>query len=1518
MKLKEIGDKQQTLKVNNFHQNSVAYEYLCRIEEVKLWMESILNEPLPPTILIEENLRNGVYLAKIGNFIAPERVPLSRIYDIFQHKYKSVGLQPQHAENVSYWVKALKSINLPKKFIVEAAGIYDKKDMPQVIYCIHALSIYLFHLGQAPLIQELYGKVQFTENDIDTISFDMEKNNVSLPEFQKINDLLAECLTNDKNTLNIEINNLNQAIIEESNEKLLSSLNLTSANLVQIIPEYISYYLKAFKNARNKKFQSAQNQSLNRKCKSNSYNITLSLSEIQGYIREVNIECTWRDILLSVKKRDRHNLKKIIESFFPEIKDYQSKNLEYYINEALSIDPNIASTNKAREKIHGIVRNGNRKFKEFSRVSDAVKKVEEAIKSNSKDNLLTALKIPCLKLSSEIINFAAPLYLEEMREDLKMSKELTYKDIKSSIFILNNIAKITVAVDNCDYKSFWMLLWNADIPFMNIDIALKTQYFKALSACREQKKNQNLENTLLTFVDIQECIDMANIQTLEQTNTLIYLEEINNAVQCSNTQKLLPALQGVTSEEELSDDDAILCMHLLKKLMKEEEMNEDRELWLNDVISVVDEMKDLKKKALFICDFLRGKNLRDCLPPNTFETNQKSKNKFLTTNGYKNIEKNNSSDIWLKVKLKDEINIYLNPSSGSIKWFPTVDFIKKLPCLIPINDIEVLFRKNYLKLIFTNGCDWKFSNFIIILQFIIRNFESTSFKRTSLENFHFDSEILIKFQGAIRGFIIRKNIKKKLKAIILIQKWWRRIQNEKLIEAQIGKNEKKFSSPDDFYIKHVRKIIKIQAFWRGYLTRKNFNSHNKILDSKIEPSFKYLRRLSLLNYLNDHYDYSVELEIQKIKSSIVKIIRTNQEQAKKLEEMDIKIGLLVQNRMSVEAIVAENKKIQNISTVGIDSRGIKAFSKEAKTLLDGYRQLFYLLQTDPVYLTRLIVRLPSKFNHVIQSCVLSLFNYGSNTRDAYLLLRLFRLALFEEVQNKFQKPVDAITGNSLVLRLAVAFTRQNHNPLKNILGFLIEKVLNDKVCIDTNPVDIYRRWVNQIETESGKPSNLPQTVSIEEALSYPEIVMRLNHNLKILQSWVKCFLDRLVQCVNQFPYALRFIAKQLKNALFQKFPKALEKDILKIVGNLVYYQYINSAIVAPDAFCTITLPPDQPMKQEQRRNLASIAKILHFAATKKGFGEETKYLKSLNPFIIECHEIMKQFCKNCCAVEELEKHFRIDKYSEALMINKPKIYINLEEIRECHKLLLEVQHEIAPDSMDPIHEILDDLGSPPSLSTLVGCNDSSEATLCRAGRLQVCLELENKFQIPPQEVTENEKLFIEQGDTLASAICVPKHFDLYSKLAKLELAGFVRSENDYIEIIKSLLIDISYKQEFLKLQKQEIIELKSTLLRLEEKKEFYESQVSRYEQYLKTCLSNLTVSSKRYKEKKEYSIKYSGARLREKGVLISLNGVPLTQLKNVQFEISTTKLNGIYSVHGRFMGVEVCISKTSLNDENKN
>lgn len=55
---------------------------LCR------WMEACLGEDLPPTTELEEGLRNGVYLAKLGNFFSPKVVSLKKIYDREQTRYK--------------------------------------------------------------------------------------------------------------------------------------------------------------------------------------------------------------------------------------------------------------------------------------------------------------------------------------------------------------------------------------------------------------------------------------------------------------------------------------------------------------------------------------------------------------------------------------------------------------------------------------------------------------------------------------------------------------------------------------------------------------------------------------------------------------------------------------------------------------------------------------------------------------------------------------------------------------------------------------------------------------------------------------------------------------------------------------------------------------------------------------------------------------------------------------------------------------------------------------------------------------------------------------------------------------------------------------------------------------------------------------------------------------------------------------------------------------------------------------
>ena len=63
------------------------------------WMEACLNEELPPTTELEEGLRNGVYLAKLGNFFSPKVVSVKKIYDREQTRYKV------RAAGCRYWVR---------------------------------------------------------------------------------------------------------------------------------------------------------------------------------------------------------------------------------------------------------------------------------------------------------------------------------------------------------------------------------------------------------------------------------------------------------------------------------------------------------------------------------------------------------------------------------------------------------------------------------------------------------------------------------------------------------------------------------------------------------------------------------------------------------------------------------------------------------------------------------------------------------------------------------------------------------------------------------------------------------------------------------------------------------------------------------------------------------------------------------------------------------------------------------------------------------------------------------------------------------------------------------------------------------------------------------------------------------------------------------------------------------------------------------------------------------------------
>lgn len=81
-----------------------AYEYLCHIGEAKEWIEGCLGCSIAPIVDLEEELRNGVVLARLAKMFMPELVP--RIFE-------APKLQFRHSDNINRFFKFVDRVQVP-------------------------------------------------------------------------------------------------------------------------------------------------------------------------------------------------------------------------------------------------------------------------------------------------------------------------------------------------------------------------------------------------------------------------------------------------------------------------------------------------------------------------------------------------------------------------------------------------------------------------------------------------------------------------------------------------------------------------------------------------------------------------------------------------------------------------------------------------------------------------------------------------------------------------------------------------------------------------------------------------------------------------------------------------------------------------------------------------------------------------------------------------------------------------------------------------------------------------------------------------------------------------------------------------------------------------------------------------------------------------------------------------------------------------------------------------------------
>lgn len=1575
---------------------NIAYEYLCHLEEAKVWIEACINETLPGTTELEEGLRNGVFLAKLGHFMSPDVVPMKKIYDRDQTRYKASGLHFRHTDNINYWLKALADVGLPEIFYPETTDIYDRKNMPRTIYCIHALSLYLFKLGKAPQIQDLYGKIKFTDAEISAMRKELEKYGIQMPSFSKIGGILANEMPVDEAALHAAVIAINDALDKRVPSETLVALQNPAAHLNNIYPEIDVQYQEALYDAKETKSEIARNKSMDPDSSyiPDVYDELLTQAEIQGYINLVNAQHALGQVTEAAEKGNSVALVNALKSPLLSLRDINDQFGEYYLEMLSQIINNHRLNNNedqrlSKEVVQMAIRAANIEGDAEHQRLLAVKAINEALEKGDDEETLKALQNPKAKLPG-VKNFAGPLYREEL-QCMKREKQasLDYDELYTGVQVLSAIAEVNKAIDIKDPKVIISTLTDDDAHITNVEPDYAEKYLQALAATKENRKRHG--SGLLTHYLIQHCVNQVNNQAIEENNQIQAISKINDLIEEADAMELLAALRQPSARLKNVDLKNGACYHSMLKQCKRQKAQELQDptaaLWYQDIQDTIDATNilvvDAFKLSMAVAaanaatDSGDENNLLNCLmDPNILlhsVTTQCASQYLNTLKQYKE-EKAKTGDCgsgWMMNRARDGTKFYFNVISKEYT-LERSDRIKKDHSLVTRDEIQ--------------GC---------VSEVTAAHDRQLLFKA--------NEKFIILVQSRIRGYLARKRYNERLSflytrlpAIIKIQSWWRMIRErrkylwrltflyshcEAAIKIQafvrMYLHRKKYLTRLNYFRQHEDAVIKIQAFMRSNWAKKDYKS----LMHGNNPPVSVVRKFVHLLDIGDQ-DYAEEIEVEKLRQQVVTEIRTNQQLESDLNMMDIKIGLLVKNRITLQDVISQNKTLKKYrdssSTLSVGgSSGLKALSKQSRERLEAYQHLFYLLQTNPTYLAKLIFEMPqSRTTKFMESVILTLYNYASNQREEYLLLKLFKTALEEEVRSKVQQMSDVVTGNPMVVKMIVSFNRntRGQGTLRELLNPLVRAIIDDRnLVINTNPIEVYKQWVNQMETTSGRASGLPYEVTNEQALKHREVVAKINESLELLKQATEKVLSSILSSVHLIPYSMRYMAKVLKKSLHAKFPRAPEKDILKIVGNLIYYRYINSAIVAPDAFDIIDVGANKSLTNDQRRNLGSVAKILQFAASNKGFGGDSSHQAPLNSYIMDAHVRFKKYFLEICDVEEPEVYFNMDQYTDVTRITKPIIYISIAEIVDTHRLLLEHKDTIAPDPADPLHELLDDLGEVPDIESLIGDSNTDDGhhSKTNMGKTEISLALSNKFEVPEEDQSDMKSLFLRtkrmvvdvircqtRGDTLtevlsitatqeeendhALLICKRERIDkkatkktslvrqqsmagemrlpleqmkqkIQALLQELEKQGVVSRKDNYQHVINSIVQDIRNQRLYRQHRKQEMIRIRNTLKSLENKRAFFEEQIDYYNQYVKTCLDNLSTKGKKAgrstkkdsAHKVKGSVKYSAAKLHEKGVVLDIEELPANQFKNVLFEIHATENVGVFHVYAKFMGVNM-------------
>jgi Ras GTPase-activating-like protein IQGAP2/3 len=434
----------------------------------------------------------------------------------------------------------------------------------------------------------------------------------------------------------------------------------------------------------------------------------------------------------------------------------------------------------------------------------------------------------------------------------------------------------------------------------------------------------------------------------------------------------------------------------------------------------------------------------------------------------------------------------------------------------------------------------------------------------------------------------------------------------------------RFAEKQRFFKENMEKVVKIQSIVRAKIQGEAYKS---LTNGKNPPVGTLKGFVHLLN--DSDFDFDEEVEFERLRKTVVQHVRQNEMADQYITQLDIKIALLVKNKITLDEVVKHQKHfgghvgtlLPNTDISSKDPFDLKALNKTSRAKLEHYQELFFLLQTHPQYLARLFRRLrehatAEKECERIKHLIMGLYGYAQKRREEYYLVKLIVRSLKEEIDtaSSFE---EYLRTNCFFNKLFAASIKspRDRKFMRDVLGALVKENFIDNRALDleSDPVQIYRSAIGNEELRTGKQSRRNPNVPREEAIRDPETRATFIHHMQELRDITDQFFLCLEEALHRMPFAVRFIAQQTYEQLLARFRDEEPGHILQLVGQWIWRNYLQPALTEPEKFGVV----DRALTQEQKRNLGEVSKVLTQAVSGREFGGENVYLQPLNTYIRE-------------------------------------------------------------------------------------------------------------------------------------------------------------------------------------------------------------------------------------------------------------------------------------------------------------